>query len=399
MAPRVTVEALAKEADLDLDEALVALWDAGIDVDDARSVISATSTLAARNALGLDDPSAQKKVIYWLDRLGTDRQGLTEILAELGIELRPGVRVLPKGAQRRLRRRFEFAPTVTQKQQAQPASTEVAEPFEFATIGPERQIEYLDADDVLATHWTLVEDFALAQDPIAPPGLRSDNLLDSAVSRPLTSLGGVLKYRSVEMAGAALLHSLVLNHPFHNGNKRTGLVALLVFLDRNNYWMTCDDSELFRFVLKVAAHGLVPLGSSDYADREIVEIAMWVRKNTRPMSKGERPLPWLRLKRILKGFGCSFDTSSGVGNRLNITRTVSGPKRLLGKPKPRKLRTQVHYGDDGREVDKNTVHKIRTELELDEVHGVDSAVFYESASEPGDFIQQYRTLLKRLGRL
>jgi death-on-curing family protein len=399
VAKRMTVGMLANEADLDLDEALVALWDAGIDLEDPHEVIPPSQLNLARSAVGIDSPSAQKQVAYWEERLSTDRAGLQAVLAEVGISLPPKARVLPKGALRRLRRRYEFTPTIAETKERSSSASPETEPLQWVIVGQPRRITHLTRDDVESIHWALVEDFALADDPISPPGLRSSDLLDSALTRPQTSLGDVCKYPSIEMAGAALLHSLVLNHAFHNGNKRTGLVSMLVFLDRNNVLATCDDSELFRFVLKVAAHGLVPLGSKDYADHEVLEIAYWIRRNSRQITKGERPLPWLRLKRILRSFGCEFDSAQGVGNRLNIRRTVTGPKRLVGKPKKLPLSTQVHYGDDGREVDRNTLHKIRQELQLDEEHGYDSAVFYESESEPSDFIQQYRMLLRRLGRL
>src|SRR5258708_1626270 len=74
---------------------------------------------------------------------------------------------------------------------------------------------------VLVIHNQLVRDFAESGDPIDPPGIRDrGELLESALSRPQTSIGTTLKYPTIEMAAAALLHALVHNHPFHNGNKR-----------------------------------------------------------------------------------------------------------------------------------------------------------------------------------
>ncbi len=92
---------------------------------------------------------------------------------------------------------------------------------------------------MLAIHNALVLDFLHQENPIDPPGPRNDDIIASAVFRQHTSIGDVLKYPSVELSAAALLHSLVNNHPFHNGNKRTALVSMLVLLDENELMLTC----------------------------------------------------------------------------------------------------------------------------------------------------------------
>jgi death-on-curing family protein len=377
--PQISVNDLAKEADLDLDEVLVALWDVNLDLEDPKDIVPRSQLRTARTALGIDAPEIQKTVQYWIERLDTDRSGLHNILAELGLDLRPKVRTLPKGALRRLKRQYTFSPTIAEKTLSE-RDILPATPFEWHDIGRVRDIRHLHTVEV------------------SPPGVKSEHLLESAMHRPRTSLGQSSKYPTVEMAAAALLHSLVLNHPFHNGNKRTGLVALLVFLDRNNFVPRCDEQDLFRFVLKVAQHGLVPYGSDDLADREVLAIAQWIQQNSRLIARGERQLPWHRVKRILRQFDCRFDSTISVGNRMNIYRTVAIPRRLV-RSRSKELSVQVHYSGEGTEVQKNTLHHIRSELRLGEEDGIDSEVFYGSESEPDDFIQQYRTLLRRLGKL
>ena len=65
--------------------------------------------------------------------------------------------------------------------------------------------------------------------------LRDQGLLESAVARPQASAFGADAYPNLVTKAAALLHSLVLNHPFVDGNKRTAILATLVFLDLNGY--------------------------------------------------------------------------------------------------------------------------------------------------------------------
>lgn len=260
-------------------------------------------------------------------------------------------------------------------------------------------MSHLTAEDVTAIHEELVADFATTPDPLDPPGVRSIQLLESAVHRPQTSLGGHLKYPTVEMAGAALLHALVHDHPFHNGNKRTALVSLLVFLDENGVTLTCDEDALFKMVLQLAQHAIAEGPRQELPDREVLAVAQWIRQNSRLLEKGDRAIPWRRLRQILSSYGCSFEFAT-VGNRINITRPVVKHTRLLGRRRDIVLKTQAHYGDAGREVDRTAINHIRKDLELDDEHGIDSAAFYESAAIAGsDFIVRYRKTLRRLARL
>lgn len=67
------------------------------------------------------------------------------------------------------------------------------------------------------------------------PSLLSPALLDSAVHRPFYLFGDEFMYQT-GLEQAALLHSLVLNHVFEDGNKRTALTSCLFFLERCGYW-------------------------------------------------------------------------------------------------------------------------------------------------------------------
>lgn len=84
-------------------------------------------------------------------------------------------------------------------------------------------IRYLTIGDVLA----------IAEEIGAGAALRDFGLLDSAVARPQASMFGQDAYPGVWEKAAALMHSIVGNHPFVDGNKRTGLTAALAFLDLN----------------------------------------------------------------------------------------------------------------------------------------------------------------------
>jgi death-on-curing protein len=87
-------------------------------------------------------------------------------------------------------------------------------------------------------------------------GVRDENLLASAVLTPQSSFGGKSPYADlVEIAGAYLFY-LCGNHPFIDGNKRTAMMAGIVFLRLNEIEPAPDSDEWERSVLDVASSKL-----------------------------------------------------------------------------------------------------------------------------------------------
>lgn len=137
-------------------------------------------------------------------------------------------------------------------------------------------------DDVLRLHAELVDMFAAGDDPISPSGVRDLGLLESACGRPHTSFGTSFKYETLYLKSAALFHSLVKNHAFHNGNKRTGLLTLITVLTRNDRRLTnaVSDDTLFDMVLDVTRDAFPPGCSYTHTDEVIISLAKWLRTNT-----------------------------------------------------------------------------------------------------------------------
>ena len=253
----------------------------------------------------------------------------------------------------------------------------------WPTVGqPTDRLLYLSAEQVEQIHWILADDFKKSKDPIDPPGLRSKDLLESAVHRTRTSLGAEVKYPTVPMVAAALLHAVISNHPFHNGNKRTALVATLAFLDVNGYVLEADDDELFDYLLRIAAHEVSSNGPG--SDEEMLEIARWIHRHSRAVSIEEKVIKFHDLKAILRRYGCTFELA-GRGNRINIQRD--------------KRSTQVYYRNDGTDVERNTIRQIRRDLGLTDEEGYDSAIFYKAEQRIPAFIHRYRRTLSRLAKV
>ena len=83
-------------------------------------------------------------------------------------------------------------------------------------------------------------------------GVRDTNLLESALAQPIASFGGQLLHPDLFLMAAAYLFHLVKNHPFVDGNKRTGLAAALAFLDVNGVTIDRGTEELFEMTIGVA---------------------------------------------------------------------------------------------------------------------------------------------------
>lgn len=86
--------------------------------------------------------------------------------------------------------------------------------------------------------------------------VRDVGLLEAAAARPRTSVFGQDAYPSLEEKAAALLHSIVRNHPLVDGNKRLGLLALGAFLRLNERAFTLAQDDAFDLVMAVAEGSL-----------------------------------------------------------------------------------------------------------------------------------------------
>ena len=101
-------------------------------------------------------------------------------------------------------------------------------------------------------------------------GLRDRRGLESAVARPAMTFDGEDLYPDVPAKAAAMMHSLVLNHPFVDGNKRVGAHAAIVFIDANGWEFQATPDELVAITLNLAA-GAIEIGA----------LTIWFRQRTR----------------------------------------------------------------------------------------------------------------------
>jgi death-on-curing protein len=113
---------------------------------------------------------------------------------------------------------------------------------------------------VLAIHDVLLAEFGGA------PGIRDESLLESALARPL-NLWTYEKPNLFRLA-AAYTHGIVKNHPFVDGNKRTGYVIGGIFLERNGQNLMASEVE--------ATAAIMDLASSQLTEESFT---LWLRDN------------------------------------------------------------------------------------------------------------------------
>ncbi len=122
-------------------------------------------------------------------------------------------------------------------------------------------IYYLSDDQILAVHQAQIQRFG------GSAGVRDKGALEAALARPAMTFGGEDLYPDIPSKAAALMHSLVMNHPFVDGNKRVGVSAVELFVAANGWELPVGDSDLEELTLTVARGEL-----------DVEPLAIWFRQ-------------------------------------------------------------------------------------------------------------------------
>ncbi len=101
-------------------------------------------------------------------------------------------------------------------------------------------------------------------------GIRDMGMLESAINRPFATFQGEDLYPDIYMKSGAFIQSIVKNHPFLDGNKRTAYSGAYTFLKLNEIVITAKEKEAVKFMVSVANENL-----------SVDEIATWLKKHSR----------------------------------------------------------------------------------------------------------------------
>jgi death on curing protein len=126
------------------------------------------------------------------------------------------------------------------------------------------EILFLEMDDILEIHGLQLPRFGGAE------GIRDRGLLESAIAQPQAGIDGQFLHSDLFLMAAAYAFHIAENQPFVDGNKRTGLLAALVFLDLNDHSIDQPSDRLYQAIMDIAAHRLDKRGLAELL-RELSE--------------------------------------------------------------------------------------------------------------------------------
>jgi len=123
-------------------------------------------------------------------------------------------------------------------------------------------MKYLTPEQVLFIHARVISETGGLN------GIRDLTMLESAVGRPQATYGGKDLYETIYKKAAALLYSLINDHPFVDGNKRTGFVSAGLFLRINGYRLKAGNKSVENFTLAIAVQ-----------KTKLTEIETWLERH------------------------------------------------------------------------------------------------------------------------
>jgi death-on-curing protein len=125
-------------------------------------------------------------------------------------------------------------------------------------------MKFLRSEQALFLHAVLISETGGSH------GVRDIGMLQSAVARPKTTFDGQELYPDIHSKAAAMMHSLIQNHPFLDGNKRTAIAAAVLFLQINGYKFVSTNQDVEDFTLSVAK-----------GEKDLAEIGKWLNENSK----------------------------------------------------------------------------------------------------------------------
>lgn len=125
-------------------------------------------------------------------------------------------------------------------------------------------IRLLSVDDIELIHIQIIDVSGGAQ------GVRDRGRLASVVAAQTQEVFGEQIYKTLHDKAAAIARGIIADHPFFDGNKRTGIMSALIFLALNTINTVVEDASLEDFAVKIATDKL-----------SVEDIDVWLKNNTK----------------------------------------------------------------------------------------------------------------------
>ncbi len=126
-------------------------------------------------------------------------------------------------------------------------------------------IKFLKKDTILIFHQDQLSRYG------GKIGVRDEKLLESALAQPEMSIEGKYIHEDLFHMAAAYGYHLCQNHPFYDGNKRTALIAMYIFLYGNGYQLNADKKGLFAIMMDLAKGSVSKDELRDYLKKNSIK--------------------------------------------------------------------------------------------------------------------------------
>jgi hypothetical protein len=211
---------------------------------------------------------------------------------------------------------------------------------------------------------------------------------------------------------STLLFGLIMNHPFHDANKRTALLTALSLLHRKKRIIRLPQKRLDALVIAIAEGSLESYFERDARhlerlqemkdlpdeDGTVYVVAEFLKRNTRYRDDSTPTVTYSELNRALKKHG--FELRNPNGNYINIVRVEPAkPGGFLGlgaRPEREVFLGQVGFPGWKDQVRGSALKTVRQATGLTTQNGCDTQVLFEDAEPLSSLISEYAEPLKRL---
>ena len=258
----------------------------------------------------------------------------------------------------------------------------------------------LTVRDVLRAHFLIGDFFYSEGHGIGGFGPRDIGLLHSAVHRQHVGYGGRRKWEDKFALCATLLFGLVMDHPFHDANKRTAMLCALYHLSLYKRVPTVTHEQFENFIVEIAEHRLSKFSRFQEMDRkgfddpEVRMISYYLRTNTRQVDTRQYTITYWDLKRILNRYG--FDLQNPHHNSIDVVEMVQ-KKRLFGGTKTEtRFVLQIGFPSWTKQVGAGAIQSVRKATGLVSKNHVNSQAFYFGIDDVRLLIAHYQEPLRRL---
>ncbi|MFC2149147.1 type II toxin-antitoxin system death-on-curing family toxin [Candidatus Auribacterota bacterium] len=129
-------------------------------------------------------------------------------------------------------------------------------------------MKYLTINQILVIHREVIKRAGGSKD------IRAVELLESAAARPQATFAQKDLYSNIFSKAAVLGYSIILNHPFIDGNKRVGYMAMRLFLNLNGYDIEASMEKKYEFVMEITQK-----------TRKEEAIAAWLKQHSKKIGK------------------------------------------------------------------------------------------------------------------